>query len=88
MNQRELSREEIFDIAFRTTGRSHNTEWKGYPYGKLTSSKFGRAISVTRNPHSTNIQHLRDEIFAPKNLDHVPAIKWGLDQESVAIDVC
>ena len=39
-----------------------------------------------RNPHSTNIQDLRDELFAPKNLDQVPAIKWGVDHEPVAID--
>ena len=86
MNQRELSREEIRDIAVRTTGQSHNSDWKCYRYGKLTSSKFGRAISVMRNPHPTNLQRLRDEIYVPKNLDHVPAIRWGLDHESVAID--
>ena len=86
MNNRQLTTEEIRDIAFRTTGQSHSKDWKAYRYGKLTSSKFGRAISVMRNPHSTNIQHLRDELFAPNNLDHVPAIKWGVDREPVAID--
>ena len=86
MNNRQLTTEEIRDIAFRTTGQSHNSDWKSYRYGKLTSSKFGRAISVMRNPHPTNLQRLRDEIYVPKNLDHVPAIRWGLDHESVAID--
>ena len=86
MNSRQLTSEEIRDIAFRTTGQSHNSDWKSYRYGKLTSSKFGRAISVMRNPHPTNLQRLRDELYVPKNLDHVPAIRWGLDHESVAID--
>ena len=86
MAQRELSIEEIRDIAFRTTGQSHNNAWMAHRYGKLTSSKFGRAISVIGNPHTTNIQRLRDDLFTPKNLDHVPAIKWGLDHEPVAID--
>ena len=86
MNNRLLTTEEIRDIAFRTTGQSPNSDWKSYRYGKLTSSKFGRAISVMRNPHPTNLQRLRDELYVPKNLDHVPAIRWGLDHESVAID--
>ena len=77
MNNRQLTTEEIRDIAFRTTGQSHNSDWKSYRYGKLTSSKFGRAISVMRNPHPSNLQRLRDELYVPKNLDHVPAIRWG-----------
>ena len=47
---------------------------------------FGRAISVMRNPHPTNLQCLSDELYVPKNLHHVPAIRWGLDHESVAIE--
>ena len=73
---KELSIEEIRDIAFRTTGQSHNSDGMAHRYGKITASKFGRAISVIKNPHSTNIQHLRDDNCAPKNLDYVSAIKW------------
>ena len=54
--------------------------------GKLTPAQFRHAISAMNNPHSTNIQRLRDEVFAPKNLDHIPTIRWGVDHESVAID--
>ena len=86
MAQSELSREEICDLAFRTTGQRSNYSWMAHRYGKLTSSHFGRAISLMNNPHSTNIQRLRDELFAPENLDHIPSIKWGVDHESVGID--
>ena len=86
IDKKEVSSEEIRDIAFRTTGQSHNSDWKAHRSGKLTSSKFGRAIGVINNPHSTNIQRLRDDIYARKNLDHVPAIEWGLNYESVATD--
>ena len=79
MAQRLLSLEEISDLALRTTGQRNNSSWIGHRYGKLTSSDFGRAISAMNNPHSTNIQRLRDDLFAPKNLDHIPAIKWGVD---------
>ena len=71
MNNREFSPEEISDIAFMTTNQSHNSELMAHHYGKLTSLKFGRAIIVIRNQLSTNIQHLRDEIYAPKNLGNV-----------------
>ena len=86
MNKCELTSEEIRDIAFTTTGQRHSSDWKAYRYGKLTSSKFGRAITVMRNPHQTNLQRLRDELYVLKNVHHVPAIRWGLDHESVAID--
>ena len=79
MNKREWIIEEIRDIGFRTIGQSHQGDWIAHRYGKLISSKFGRAIIVMRDPHSTNIQHLRGDLYAPKNLDHVPAIRWGLD---------
>ena len=39
-----------------------------------------------RNPHPTNLLRLRDELYASKNPDHVAAIRWGVDHESVAID--
>ena len=39
-----------------------------------------------RKPHSTNIQHLRDDINSPKNLDHVQVIRWGWDHEPLAFD--
>ena len=86
MDKGELSIEEIRHIAFRTSGQSHNIVLMADRYGKLTSAKFGRAIGVIKNPHWIKIQRLRDDIFDPKNLDHVPAIRWGLDHESVAID--
>ena len=86
MNKRELTIEEIRDIAFRTNGRSDNSIWMAQRYGKLTSSKFGRAISVIRNANSTNIQHLRNGIYAPTNVDQVAGIKCGLDPESLATD--
>ena len=74
MDKRELSTEDIRHIAFTPTDQNHNSDWMAHRYGKLTSSKFGRAISVMRNTNSKNIQRLREDINAPKNLDNVPAI--------------
>ena len=86
IDKRELSIAEIRDIAFWTTGQSHNSDWMAHRNGKLTSSMFSRAISVINNPQSTNIQLLRDDIYAPKNLAPVAARKWCIEHESVTIE--
>ena len=69
-----------------TTSQSHILEWKEHGYGKLTCSMIPRAITVIRNHYSPKINHLRHEIYDPKILDHVPALKWGVAHESVSID--
>ena len=79
MNKREGTIEEICESAFGTTGQSQNNERMAQPYEKLTSSNFGGAIIVMRNPESSNDQLLRDELYAPNNLGDAPAIRWGLD---------
>ena len=56
MDKRELSFEEIRDLAFRATVQDDNREWMAHRYGKLTPSKFGPPISVMGNPESTNMQ--------------------------------
>ena len=86
MDKKELPIVEIRDLAFRTTDLSHNTDWMSHQYVKITSSKFRRAMSVIMNHHSTNIKGLRDDIYATKNLDHVPAIRLWIDHEWVAMD--
>ena len=77
---------EICVVCVRTTGKMKSSRKIVNLYGKLTSPHFGRAISAMNNPHSTNIHRLRDGLFSPKNRDHIPAIKVGVDHESVAID--
>ena len=74
MFTRQVTTEEIRDLAYMTIGQSHNNDWMNHRYGKRTSSKFARAINVMRHPQPTNIQHLREDINDPKNLGHVPAI--------------
>ena len=83
----ELTEEQIRTLADRTTAwDSHGKkEWKKARLGRVTSSNFGRAIAAVQNPHRTNIKNLRGDIFFPKNLHSIPAIKWGKAQESVAI---
>lgn len=54
-------------------------------FGKLTASMIGDAIMAMENPHWTNIHQLREKIFFPRDLSNIPAIKWGIDHEKLAI---
>ena len=60
--------------------------WMAHRYCKLHLSPFGRAISGMNNPDSSNIPRLRDELFGPNDVDHIPPIKWDVDQKSLAIE--
>ena len=77
MDNRLLSTEEIRDLAFRTTGQSRTSDWIAYRYSKAhVIEVWGRDQC---DAQSSLNQHLCDDIYAQKNLDHVPAIKWGMD---------
>ena len=54
--------------------------------GKLTASNFGKAIASLYNPHPINVRRLRDDIYTPRDLSNIPAIRWGLEHEKPAID--
>ena len=83
---RVLSRVESQDLEFRTMGQRNNTEWKAQRYGKFTSSNIWRAIVVMEMPHLTKVQRLSNDLYNPKNLPNIPAIRLGVDDDSVAID--
>ena len=72
----------IQQIAFETTGQRDNPNWQRMRSGKLTSSIFGKAISARYNPHQANIRRIRDSLYYPKDLSHIPAIRWGIEHEA------
>ena len=37
-------------------------------------------------PHLTKVQRLSNDLYNAKNQDHLPAIRWGVEHESVAIE--
>ena len=81
-----LSKDAIRHIAFETTGQRDNYLWSEMRSGKLTASNFGKALKAILNPHPINIQKMRDDIYHPRDLSNVPAIKWGVQHEKQAID--
>ena len=81
-----LHKDTIRQVAFQTTGERNNHRWYEVRKGKLTASNFAKAISAIKNSHPTNIQRVRDEIYFPKDVSNIPAIKWGTDHEAGAID--
>ena len=83
----ELTPYEIKSFAAQTN-QSHafgRSLWKKTRTGRLTSSNFGRALSAILNPHRSNIEKLKGDIFFPNHIDYIPSIKWGKEHESVAI---
>ena len=86
MTNENLTKEAIRQIAFETTGQRDNFYWREMRTGKLTASNFGKAIVAMNNCHPINIQRLREDIYCPKDLSNVTAIKWGVEHEHKAID--
>ena len=80
-----LTFEEIETVAENTKGQSMNADWRNLRKGKLTSSMFGRVLSVAASPSESNVEKLRADLFTPKKLDYIPAIKWGIAHEAQAI---
>ena len=83
----ELTQDQIRTLGDRTSPHDifGKKEWKQARIGRLTSSNFGRAITASQNPHRANIEKLRGDIFFPKNIESIPAVKWGTEHESGAI---
>ena len=72
-----LTFEEIETVAENTKGQSMNADWRNLRKGKITSSMFGRVLSVAASPSESNVEKLRADLFTRKKLDYMPAIKWG-----------
>ena len=84
-----LTRERIIEIANETRGQRTNPIWHEYRKNRLTASLFGNAINAIRASHvsgnKTSSHRLVNTMMHPPNLDHIPAIKWGVEHERDAI---
>ena len=87
----ELTRDDIRSFADRTnphcgvSGPDGKNIWMNARLGRLTSSNFGRAICAIRNPQRSTIDNLRADIYAPRKIDFIPAVRWGTEHEPVAL---
>ena len=77
-----ISKAAIRQVAFETIGQRDSYYWRHLRDGKLTASKFGKAITAMNNTHSTNILNLRRDLYHPPDLENVPAVRWGSDHGS------
>ena len=81
-----LDLETIKTIAFETTGQRTNSYWAELRKGKLTASKFGRAYRASISENISAIETLKQEIYNPRDLNHIKPIQWGIQHEAEAID--
>ena len=66
-----------------TRGQASNPRWKVERQYRLTASTFGDICTAGPNRDMGQLAH---DIFYPRNLDKVPAIKHGRTYEQTAIE--
>jgi YqaJ-like viral recombinase domain len=66
-----------------TEKQRNNPEWKKYRFGRITASDMGAVLkAVERDSYPRS---LFDRLKGVKDLSQIPAVKWGCDNESVAL---
>ena len=78
-----VSTEEQERIEKATRGQSTNDNWRKYRTNRLTASNFGRVFKMRP---STECHNTVVSILYPDNIDHLPAIKYGKEQEEAAVE--
>ncbi|XP_060592462.1 uncharacterized protein LOC132747159 [Ruditapes philippinarum] len=77
---------DIKEVDSMTKGQSDNLEWHIQRRGAITATRFASVIKVTSSTKVKSCSSLTNEILYPKQnrLKNVPAIKWGIKNESKA----
>ncbi|XP_068690180.1 uncharacterized protein [Montipora foliosa] len=87
-----LSDEEVTSIEKETRGQSTSTAWKEHRKGRITASNFKEvctkidSLAKSRGnvkPKTTPL--LAKLVYGSEDLDHVPAIRWGKENEDKAL---
>lgn len=92
MESLSLTDEDVSRIEKETKGQSSSYLWKEHRKGRITASNMkdvcAKVDALTRNrgdvkPKTTPL--LSKLVHGSENLDHVPAIRWGKDNEDKAM---
>lgn len=80
-----MNRCEIEAIAGATVGQRTNPLWLRMREKRLTASAFGKAIGAARRGNPANIIRFRQNLLKPRDISYIPAVRWGVDHEKIAI---
>ncbi|PFX13539.1 hypothetical protein AWC38_SpisGene22368 [Stylophora pistillata] len=91
VERQQITDEEAAQIERETKGQSSSRSWKEHREGRITASNFKDVSSKTDcltrvrgtvKPKTTPL--VSKLIYGSESLDHVPAVKWGQDNEDKA----
>jgi len=77
----EITEQEAIQLEKDTKEQALSEAWFQARKYRLTASKFGRILSRKKDKDS----FIKDYLLSPKNLSHVPAVQYGLQNEEVAV---
>ena len=77
----QVNKEESIKLERDTLGQNTNQKWYDVRKERLTCSTFGLILQ-----RKTVTDKFLKDLVVPKNIAHVPAIKYGLDNESKALE--
>lgn len=67
-----------------TRGQANSMLWHSLRAGRITSSNFGGAISLASRDAEPS-KAFTDYLFKAKDISNVPAVKYGIENEGVAV---
>jgi YqaJ-like viral recombinase domain len=79
----KVNESEIEQIEKLTAQQRLSPEWKDYRYGRITSSVVGTAIKAV--DRASYPKSMFERLQGGKDLSRIPAVKWGVKKESVAL---
>jgi hypothetical protein len=83
LDRMKLNSVESSMICSMTENQSRNRDWHDYRFGRLTASNVGQLVTaMDRKSYSPS---LFSRLEGGQDLSHIPAIQWGLQNESRAI---
>ena len=71
-------------IEGETRGQKDNAKWFDMRKNRISSSNFGR---VCKHKDNISQEKLVSELVNGKDISHIPAVKYGIDNESNAASI-
>ena len=77
-----LTDQECSMIEKLTKNQRESKRWFEYREGRLTASSFHSIYTLRKQTNPENLVH---RILSAKDISHIPAVQWGINNENTAI---
>jgi YqaJ-like viral recombinase domain len=83
LDMMKLTKMERFKICSMTMEQTRSSDWHAYRFGRITASNVGHLVgAIDRKSYPPSLFKRLD---GGDDLSNIPAVKWGLEHELVAI---